>query len=264
MMLLCGYGNMASAMLEGWLAAGRPPGDFAVYNPRPKAVPDGVAFHTAMPAGPFATIVLGVKPQKLDDVVPAIEPLAGPGTVVVSILAGVELATLAQRLPRAEGVARLMPNLAVALRKSPNLLVGRGLDEARRAELTELADDLGSAHWLADESRFELATALAGSGPGFVFRFIDALASAATELGLDPDLAERLAVEMVEGASALAAKSPDSPGELARRVASPGGMTQRGLDVLDRDQALESLLERCLRATRDRGAELAAVARGDG
>lgn len=264
MILLYGFGNMASAMLDGWLAAGRAPGEFAIYNPRPKPAPDGVAFHTDVPAGPFDAVVLGVKPQMLGEVAPAIEPLVGPGTMLVSILAGVELASLARRFPRADGVVRFMPNLAVALRKSPNVLAGAGLSDARRAQVTSLAADLGSAHWLAGEKQFELVTALAGSGPGFVYRFIDALAAAAAALGLDPNEAEQIAVEMVEGASALAARSEHSPGDLARRVASPGGMTQRGLDVLDADEALKALLAQCLRATRDRGVEMGEAARGEG
>ncbi len=105
---------------------------------------------------------------------------------------------------------------------------------------------------------------MAGSGPGFVYRFIDALASAADTLGLPQDQAERMAVAMVQGAGALAAQSADAPGALAQRVASPGGMTQRGLDVLDADDALQRLLTDTLRATRDRGAELGTQAREQG
>lgn len=259
--LLFGFGTMASAMLEGWLASGLEPQSFTVYNPRPKPVPAGVAFTSELPRGPLDMLVLGVKPQKLDEVADAAASLAGPQTVLVSILAGVDLAALARRFPRARGVARMMPNLAVAIGKSPNALVGRGLDEATHAGLTDLAQRLGSAEWLADEAQFDLVTALAGSGPGFVYRFIDALASGAAALGLEPEQAERLAVQMVEGAAALAAASEASPGELARRVASPGGMTQRGFDVLDEDRALGALIVRCLAATRDRGRELAAAAR---
>ena len=260
--LLFGFGNMAGAMLAGWLAAGMPPGRFAIYNPRSKPAPAGVAFHTQVPAGAFDAVVLGVKPQMLDAIAGQLEPLVGPDTLLVSILAGVELASLRQRFPRAGGVVRLMPNLAVALRKSPNALVGDGLSAARQAQVTALADALGSAEWLADESQFELVTALAGSGPGFVFRFIDALAEGAAELGLDREQAGRLAVAMVEGAGALAAASEHAPAELARRVASPGGMTQRGYDVLDADRALIDLLRETLRAARDRGEEMARAARG--
>lgn len=262
--LLFGFGNMAGSMLEGWLAAGLPPDRFAIYNPRAKDAPVGVPFHTAVPAGPFDAVVLGVKPQMLDTVAGQVEPLLGPETMLVSILAGVELASLARRFPRAGGIVRLMPNLAVALRKSPNALAAHGLDAARRDQVTALAAALGSAEWLDDESRFELVTALAGSGPGFVFRVIDALAQGAAELGLDRTQAGRLAVAMVEGAGALAAASENSPAELARSVASPGGMTERGYDVLDDNEALIRLMRETLRAARDRGEEMARAARETG
>jgi pyrroline-5-carboxylate reductase len=220
-------------------------------------VPGGAAFTTEIPQGNFDAIVLGVKPQKLAEVAAELEPLAGPATVVVSMLAAVDLAALAGRFPRAGGLVRLMPNLAVAIGKSPNALVGQGLSEDQKAAVSDLATRLGSAEWLADETQFDLITALTGSGPGFVYRFIDALAGGAAELGMDRAQADRLAKQMVAGAAALAADSPHSPGELARRVASPGGTTQKGLDVLDDDEALQVLLTRCLRATRDRERELA-------
>ncbi|MCT2560170.1 pyrroline-5-carboxylate reductase [Tsuneonella sp. YG55] len=262
--LIAGYGSMTGAMLDGWLASGLRPEIFTAYGPREKAVPEGVRFTTALPDQPVDAIVLGFKPQMLAEAAPPIEPLAGPETVVISVLAGIDLATLAERFPRAAGVVRLMPNLAAALGKSPNGLVARGLEDDRRAAVTDLAARLGSAEWLADENQFDLVTALAGSGPGFLYRFVDALAVGATRLGLDPAQAERLAVAMVEGASALAAASPHSPGELARKVASPGGMTQQGLDVLDEGEALTRLVTETLRAARDRGREMAAAARGEG
>lgn len=262
--LLFGYGTMAGAMLQGWLASGMEPGGFTVFNPRPKVVPQGVDLTAQLPSGPFDAVVLGIKPQMLDAVVPQLEPLLGPQTMLVSILAGVELSSLRRRFPRAGGIVRLMPNLAVALRKSPNALVGEGLSEERRVQAGALAAALGSAEWLEDESKFELVTALAGSGPGFVFRFIDALAEGAAQLGLDRDQANRLALAMVEGAGALAAASEHDPAELARRVASPGGMTQRGYDVLDTDDALKGLMRDTLRAARDRGEEMARAARENG
>lgn len=254
--LLFGYGTMASAMLEGWLRSGLEPGCFTVYNPRPKPVPRGVDFTAELPTQPFDAIMLGVKPQKLAEVAHEVEPLAGAGTVVISILAAVSLDDLAKRFPRAGGIARLMPNLAVAIRQSPNALVAHGLESARRDALTDLATRLGGAEWLPDEAQFDLVTALTGSGPGFVYRFIDALAGGAAELGMDRAQAERLARQMVAGAAALAAASEHSPGELAQRVASPGGTTQRGLDVLDEGGALKRLLTACLAATRDREREL--------
>lgn len=261
--LIVGFGKMAQSMVEGWLASGISAGRFAVYHPRRTESPAGIALHNQWPEEHFDAVLLAVKPQMLGDIAAELEPLVGPDTVLISVLAGVELAGLARTFPRAGGIARLMPNLAVALRKSPNALASTGLNDAQREELTQLAGALGSAEWLEDESQFNLVTALAGSGPGFVFRFIDALAGGAAELGLDRAQADRLALAMVEGASALAASSEYSPAELARRVASKGGMTQKGIDVLDDGADLQNLLRECLRAAQDRGAEMAEMAKGN-
>ncbi|TMM48814.1 pyrroline-5-carboxylate reductase family protein [Qipengyuania marisflavi] len=262
--LIYGYGTMAAAMVDGWLHAGVPADTITAYNPRPKQAAPGVRLVTELPETQFDFVVLGFKPYMLADIAPAMQAVAGQGTAILSVLAGVDLATLRRSFPKAGGVVRFMPNLAVALGKSPNALVAEGLDDHRRDQVTGLAEMLGSAEWLAGEQQFELVTALAGSGPGFVYRFIDALASGAASLGLESAQAQRLAVQMVEGAAALAAASPDAPGELARRVASPGGMTQKGLDVLDKDAALATLVERCLRAARDRGVAMGEEARKQG
>ena len=198
------------------------------------------------------------------EVVDAIRPVAAKGAVIVSILAGTMLDTLRETFPDAGAIVRLMPNLSCALGKSPIALVADELDAARKVDLTEFVGPLGTAEWLDDETLFDLVTALAGSGPGFVYRFIDALAKGATALGLPADQAERLAVATVDGASALAAASEHSAGELARRVASPGGMTQVGLDVMDKDDAILRLMEDTLRGARDRGVQMAEEARKNG
>ena len=191
--LMVGCGNMAGAMLQGWLAGGLDAGRFTVADPAPRELPQGVRKLDAIPAdGEFDAILLGVKPQLLGAVAPQVERLARPGTVLVSILAGVELAVLADRFPRARALVRVMPNLSAALGKSP------------------------------------------------------------------------MALATVDGAAALAAQSPHDPAELARRVASPGGTTQAGLDALDEGDSLRTLLEKTLRAASDRSAEMAAEARREG
>lgn len=262
--LVVGYGNMAGAMVSGWLGAGVPAARFTVYHPHGKQVPEGVGLVSEFPERPVEAVLLGVKPAVLDAVAPGLAGAVGAGTLLVSVLAGVELASLRQRFPQAGAIVRLMPNLACALGKSPNALVADRIDAEQRTVVTGMAELLGSAEWLEREDLFDLVTALAGSGPGFVYRFIDALGLAAARLGLPTEQAQRLAVQMVEGAAALAAASTESPAELARRVASPGGMTQRGLDVLDRDDALVELMVETLRAARDRGAEMAREARQQG
>lgn len=259
--LIVGCGNMGGAMLAGWLAAGAAPSRFTVVDPLLADAPDGVELLRALPGGTFDVVLLGVKPQLLGDVAPHLARLAGPGTIVLSILAGVELASLAARFPKAKGLVRIMPNLAAAIGKSPVALFAQGLDEATSAEVTELLEPLGRPEWLTQEAQFDLVTALAGSGPAFVYRFIDALATGAAQLGLPREQADRLALATVEGAAALAAASPHGAAELARRVASPGGTTEAGLKVLDADRALGKLAEATLKAAADRSAEMAKAAR---
>lgn len=258
--LIVGCGNMGGAMLTGWLAAGMEASRFTIVDPVREAAPVGVTLLRSMPDAAFDIILIGVKPQIFGEIVPQLAPLAARGALVLSILAGIELETLEDHLGEAAGLVRIMPNLAAAIRKSPIALAARGLSDAQREAVTALMALLGSPEWI-DESQFDIVTALAGSGPAFLYRFIDALAAGAAAFGLNPAQAERLALATVEGASLLAASADAAPGELASRVASPGGTTQAGLDVLDSGGALARLIEATLRAARDRSAELARSAR---
>ena len=258
--LLIGCGNMGGAMLAGWLAGGLDPAGFTVVDPFLAEAPAGVTLQRELPEGQFDAVLLGVKPQLLGEVAPSVAKLAGQGTLLLSILAGVELASLTARFPGADGYVRIMPNLAAAIGKSPIALAAQGLDEQAKTQVAALMSPLGTPEWL-DENLFDVVTALAGSGPAFVYRFIDALAAGAAALGMAPDQAERLAVAMVEGAAALASASPHGPGELARRVASPGGTTEAGLKVLDADAALARLAHATLKAATDRSVEMAITAR---
>jgi len=259
-LLLIGCGNMAGAMLAGWLRAGEDAGRFVVLDPALPSAPDGVALHRtpeeAEGAGHDA-VLLGFKPQQLQVLAPSLQRLVGPGVAVHSLLGGIPLARIAAAFSAARAHVRVMPNLAARICKSPVILAEQGLREGERAQLRAFYDALGLAVWQEDEAQFDLVTALSGSGPAFVYRFIDALAGAASDLGLDPGEATRLATVMVEGAANLAAASELAPGDLADRVASPGGMTREGMDVLDEDDALRRLLARTLRATADKGAQLA-------
>lgn len=259
--LIVGCGNMGGAMLRGWLAAGADPGRFTVVDPYLAAVPDGVALLRNLPeAVTQDAVLLGVKPQGFADLATSLAPRLGGRPLVLSILAGIGLDSLVEALPGARGWVRIMPNLAAALGKSPLALVAQGLTEDDCAAVAALLAPLGAPEWLDGEHLFDLATALVGSGPAFVYRFIDALAAGGAALGFAADQAERLALAMVEGAAELARHSPYSPGELARMVASPGGTTEAGLRVLDEGQALAVLVEATLRAARDRGAELGGLA----
>ncbi len=256
-LLIIGCGNMGGAMLAGWLAAGESPARFSVLDPALAEAPAGVALYRdgAEVPGTHDAVLLGFKPQQLGRLGPGLQGVTR-GRALFSLLAGITLDQLAAAFPAAGAHVRVMPNLAARINKSPVILAGRGLDAGGRDAVFALFDALGSAVWLADEARFDLVTALAGSGPGFVYRFIDALAGAAADLGLDKATAAALALATVEGAAALAAASDVDPATLADRVASPGGMTREGLDVLDEGAALRRLLAATLRATAEKGAAL--------
>jgi pyrroline-5-carboxylate reductase len=120
---------------------------------------------------------------------------------------------------------------------------------------------LGLMEWIADEAHFDVVTALSGSGPAFVYRFIDAMASGGVALGLPADQAARMALATVEGAGMLAAGGDISPTALADRVTSKGGTTRAGLDILDADNALAKLVGAALAAAKDRAREMAAPTR---
>jgi pyrroline-5-carboxylate reductase len=180
---------------------------------------------------------------------------------LVSILAGVEVATLRARFPGPRTVVRAMPNTPVRLGKGVVGLYTDAAEASVRGPVTHLMAPLGLAEWFDDEASFALAGHLTGAGPAFLFRFIEALAEAGRQLGLPEAQAARLANAMVEGAANLAADADVSPSELARRVASPGGTTEAGLKVLDGEEALRTLLLRTLDASRRRGLEMAEAAR---
>lgn len=258
---LVGCGNMGGAMLRGWIAAGLPPSAVTVIDPGAAALPEGITLLASPPAGGRPdVIVLAVKPQLLDAVAPSLASVRP--AMLLSILAGVEESTLAAKVP-ADSVVRAMPNLPVAIGKGVTALHGASATDQARRTAESLVQPLGAIEWIDDEAQFDAVTALSGCGPGFVFRFIDALANAGAALGLPRDQAARLALATVEGAALMAAGSAETPAVLADRVASPGGSTREGLNVLDRDGgALNALLLDTLISSRDRNAELANAARG--
>ena len=261
---LAGCGNMGGAMLTGWLEEGVDPAHVSVI--RPSGAPSGerVRVTTDWPEDEVPAIVLlGMKPYQLDAVAPALAPILDRETILVSILAGVELASLRARFAAPRTIVRAMPNLPVSIGKGAILLFSDSEDIAARTIAGELMAMLGHTEWLQNEDKFQLAGVLTGAGPAFLFRYIQALAAAAERLGLPFDQANRLALRMVEGAAALAGVSEDDPETLARKVASPGGTTEAGLRILDEDRALFDLVERTLEGAHGRSLEMAAEARRD-
>ncbi len=260
---LVGCGNMAGAMLHGWLARGADPRQITIIRPSGRSGPEEVRVLTSLPEDEVpALAMLGFKPHQLDAVAPSLAPALEPETILVSILAGVELASLRARFPKPRAIVRAMPNLPVRLNRGVISLFAAEAGEAARATVERLMAALGHVEWFEEELLFQLAGILAGAGPAFLFRFIDALAAAAAELGMGGAQAARLAAFMIEGAAVQAAASDESPAELARRVASPKGTTEAGLAILDREAGLAALVRDTLAAALRRSREMAEAARG--
>jgi pyrroline-5-carboxylate reductase len=259
---LVGCGNMAGAMLAGWLESGVDPAHVTVIRPSGRPVAEGIRVVTEPPEDEVpALVMLGFKPKTLSEVAPALAPALDERTILISILAGVEQASLRARFPAPRTIVRAMPNLPVRLRKGVTNLYSDSDDSEARDLTGGLMAALGHAEWFGDEELFQAAGILTGAGPAFLLRFIEALAGAGEAAGLAPDQALRLAIKMTEGSGALAAASEDDPRRLAERVASPGGTTEAGLRVLDEDRALALLLGRTVEAGGRRSREMAADAR---
>jgi pyrroline-5-carboxylate reductase len=255
-MLLFGCGNMAGAMVSGWMAAGVDGRQFHIVKPSNNGLPDGAVHFTsaAEAAQKYDALMIGIKPQTLAEMAADIRSLLAPNALVISILGGVGTESLAKYFPDAQ-ILRVMPNLAVALGKSPLGLFSSNLSKVDRNAAEQWMAPLGTPYWITAEEDMHAFTAIAGCGPAFLYRFISALAHAGTQIGIDPQQAAKLAKEMVEGAALLAAQSPYDPDELASRVASKGGSTAAGLAVLDQDDALRGLITDTLRAARNRSIE---------
>lgn len=258
---LVGCGNMAGAMVEGWRAGGVDLSGVTVIRPSGTAV-EGVRTVTGYPDEQPRFMMLGFKPQKLDEVAPGLAYHVGPNTLVVSMLAGIAADTLRDRFPRARAIVRIMPNLPVAQLQGVVAIYSADGDINDLPEVRQLMANLGMIAWCETEAELGVIGAVAAAGVAYVARFAEALARAGESLGLRSGLAEQLAIQTLVGTGAYAADTAASLSEIARRVASPKGTTEQGLAILDADDGLQPLVERTLAAAVRRGQELAAEAAG--
>jgi pyrroline-5-carboxylate reductase len=257
-----GCGHMGGAILDGWRVAGIDLSGVVVIRPSGTPVEGARTVTSAAEAGaPPQLVVLAFKPQKLDEIAAQLRSRLTSKTVIVSILAGVEAASLRQRFPGVRAIVRAMPNLPVAIRRGVVALYSEDADEALRQQLGDLFVALGFAMWAADEAKLAAIGSVAGAGPAYVARFVAALAKAGEKRGLSSEIAATIALETVLGTAWMAAASGESMDSVARRVASPNGTTEAGLAVLDREAVLDELIAATIEAAARRGAELAEEAR---
>ena len=263
-LVLVGAGKMGGAMAAGWLAGGLAGSSLTILEPHPSdeiarlASDYGAALNPADPPPPDV-LALAIKPQSLDAVAPAIAPLAGERTLVLSILAGKTIADLKARLPRTRAAVRAMPNTPAAIGRGVTAAYASPEATAEQRVWTEnLLRSVGAFHWLDDEAAIDIVTAISGGGPAYVFALTEALAAAAESLGLPPDLSMSLARGTVEGAGELMRREPGTPPSVLRKnVTSPGGTTAAALAVLHGEDGLHPLMTRAPGAAHAHAAKMA-------
>lgn len=252
---LLGCGNMAGAMVSGWHKAGVEFSGVTVVRPSGTPV-FGIPTVTSLPNNTPRLVMLGFKPQKLGEVVDGLAKRCSAETIIVSLLAGVSVASLRQMLPAAGPIIRVMPNLAVAQRQGVIGFLAEDPSAVGVEEVRSLMAGLGLLCDCRNEQELGVIGAVAASGMAYVARFAEALATSATKLGLDASQAARLALQTLAGTASYAAEEEASMAEVARRVASPGGTTEQGLAVLDGPEGLDRLVGLTLEAAIARGRQL--------
>jgi pyrroline-5-carboxylate reductase len=254
---------MGGALLAGWLRQGLDPASVHVQDPSPAPevaalmASHGIPFHEAkLPAAP-AVIVLAVKPQITDEVLPTLASAIGPSTVLLSIAAGRTLDNLASHLPPGSAIVRAMPNTPASIGQGMTVACASSEVTRGQAQLCNmLLEAVGDVIWMDDESLIDAITAVSGSGPAYVFLLAECLGEAGVAAGLEPELAARLARATVSGAGELLRRSDLSPAELRRNVTSPKGVTEAALEVLMGKEGLADLLKRAVAAAAKRSREL--------
>lgn len=269
--LLVGAGRMGSALLKGWVAQGLEADRVFVQEPSMTAEMAAfcrqhgitVAARPVMPQPP-AVILLAVKPQLMDAVLPDVTPQTGPDTVVLSVAAGRTIASIATHFQAGTAIVRTMPNTPAAIGRGISALFGNDAVKPEQAQLCEtLMAAAGEIVWLDSETQMDAVTAVSGSGPAYIFLLAECLAEAGEKAGLPPDMAAKLARATVSGAGELLRQSDLSAGELRRNVTSPGGTTEAAISVLmgqidgSPANSLSALMTEAVKAAARRSKELA-------
>ena len=262
-----GGGQMARALVGGWIARGADAKGIAVADPDPGQLAwlaeqyPGLAVHTANSnaAAGASVWLLAVKPQQLAGVVAALAPLAASvRPLVISIVAGIRAADIDRWLGGAARVVRAMPNRPALIGAGASgLYADAAVPADARALAGRLIEAVGSAVWVPAEADIDAVTAVSGSGPAYFFLLIELLESAGIAEGLAPEVARRLAIDTACGAAALAREGRDDPATLRAQVTSKGGTTAAALAVFEAAD-LRAIVGRAVAAAAARSRELAA------
>ncbi len=259
---LIGAGRMVSAMAGGWIGQGFE-GTINIVSPNSGAnlvelgMQHGVRVELNPNPAPANILVVAVKPQVFPSVAPSLLSWIGPDTLVLSVMGGIPMSGLSERLGTSQ-VARAMPNTPGLIGKGVTILcLPEDAAPGTEAKLRSLLEPLGTVEGPISEDLLPAATVVSGCGPAYGFLLAEVMAEAGIAHGLEPDLARRLARKTVEGAGALMEASDEDAATLRQNVTSPGGVTKAALDILMEREAMPSLFERAFENAILRDRELA-------
>lgn len=254
---IIGGGNMGGAIATRWRAATLHAIHVIELNEQRRAALEtqGMTAHASLADAPRSDIyLLAIKPQQFAGYVDELHTVFnGAKPLLISIMAGTPLKDLQQLSPNA---VRVMPNLPATIGESMSALYAPALDTALHQQVSELFNHIGSVAWVEEEAQLHAVTAISGSGPGYVFAFMEALEKAAQAQGLSPSLARQLVTQTLKGAALLADTSTENAATLRAQVTSKGGTTEAALQVFAAGD-LETLVARAAAAAAKRSEELA-------
>jgi len=260
---LVGAGNMGGAMLAGWIEGGIPAQNVTVIDPSPR--PDMAARLAKWkincidrPVEGYTPdiLIIAVKPQIMDKVLPSLAAMVGSQTLCVSVAAGTGIKLLEMHLGDG-AIVRVMPNTPALLRRGISVgFANSATSEKSKADIQTLLEAIGKFAWVNKESEIDAVTAVSGSGPAYVFYLAECMAKAGEAEGLSPELANLLARETIAGAGEMLSKLPESSAVLRENVTSPNGTTAAALGVLMAEPGMSDLVAKAIHAARKRSEEL--------
>ena len=259
-----GGGNMAAALIAGLAGKLTPGANIHVVDPNAAAL-DALRARFGVTVAPAAdaalagsdVIVLAVKPQSMREVAAQLLPfLSGGKALLLSIAAGIRAADLSRWLGGYGAIVRCMPNTPALIGMGiTGMVASAGVSAAQRDAADAILQAVGSTVWLDDEAKIDPVTALSGSGPAYVFYFIEAMQQAAAELGLTAEQGTQLALATFVGASQLAAQSTEAVALLRERVTSKGGTTYAALSSMEQG-GVKAAIVAAVKAAALRGKEM--------
>lgn len=263
---LVGAGNMGGAMLAGWIASGHTAQNITVVDPKPAdqmvslMAKSGVRHvEQASEAERPELIIVAVKPQLMDAVLPGLSDLVDGENALLSVAAGTTIAQLSAPFSHVRPrIIRAMPNTPAMVQRGITVCVANDrVSDAQRNMVSDVLSAVGAVEWVEDEKLMDAVTGVSGSGPAYVFHLAEALAAGGVAAGLPDGLAARLAEATVSGAGELMRQSDLPPAQLRKNVTSPNGTTQAALEVLMADDGFPGLLREAVKAATQRSIELA-------